>query len=204
VTKHRLHLYYCLGRRIRTELIILAALLLILGLIDLTNPIFGDAWWWLWIALLFVVLIWFYYALLTRRASIQVGSKMLRLQGPIIGVNISYGRVHSVTAGKLGQHHPVEKLKRSDRVVVKPLYHRTCAFVELNSTPSAFGRRRLWFSQLLFGTTRPGIICHVDDWMALSREIDIAREAWLTRNRRRPPRNSGTLAGRILAEDDLT
>jgi hypothetical protein len=97
------------------------------------------------------------------------------------------------------QHYDWEALKPGERAALGELHRQTCAFVELNSIPRGFGRRRLWFSRLLFGTSRAGLVLIVDDWMALSRDIEGARAhryAWQEGKRRA---DATRPAGRILS-----
>ncbi|RMG95264.1 MAG: hypothetical protein D6706_12475 [Chloroflexi bacterium] len=65
-----------------------------------------------------------------------------------------------------------------ERAVLRPYQHRVCLFVEFSSLPKGYGRYRLWFPRILFGTARPGLLLIVDDWMQLSRDIEVARTQW--------------------------
>lgn len=197
--QHRLLIFDQISRRVRRKLALLAILLLVIGIYDQFTEFLGDYWLAWWGAFLLVMALWVYYAIMMRRASIQVRDKFLRLQGPIIGYNISYGRIYSVTSGKMEQHFDYDEMRKKERAILKPYYHLTCLFIELKSYPRAFRWRRLWFPRILFGTNRNGVICHVEDWMALSRDIESARShrhARLQKDQR-----NQTLAGSILADD---
>ena len=82
--------------------------------------------------------------------------------------------------------------------MVEPFYHLTCVFVEMNSFPRAFTRRRLWFSRLLFSPMRPGLLIVVEDWMNLSRAIDKARNEWHEKRRSNEKGDKRSLAAQIL------
>jgi hypothetical protein len=168
---------------------------------DLATAFLGDIWYLLWVAEATVVALLVYYGLLMPRATIQVGPRRLRLQGPLYGFNISYRRIHSVTAANIGQHYSHNNMKHSERSLVKPFYHHTCVFVELKSYPKAFRWRRLWFPRLLFGTSRSGLICQVSDWMKLSRDIESARSLRYAFNHRKRLGDARSPAARILAKD---
>ncbi|MGD2048682.1 MAG: hypothetical protein PVH03_04270 [Chloroflexota bacterium] len=178
---------------------LLALVMLAVGLYDQYTEWLGDYWLAWWAAFLLIMVLWVYFVVMMRRASIQVRDKFLRLQGPIVGYNISYGRIHSVTSGKMEQHFHFDELRKGEQAIIKPYYGLTCLFIELTSFPRSFRWRGLWFPRILFGTTRAGLICHVDDWMALSRDIESARSIRFANldNRRREK----TLAGEVLAED---
>jgi hypothetical protein len=171
------------------------------GIYDQQSAILGDEWLLWWIIMLVVGLIWTYYAILAPRASIQLHSNFIRLQGPFIGKNISYGRIYAVTPAHMSQHYAEDRLSRGEKAIVKPFLHTTCVFIELQNFPSSFKRRKLWFPRYLFGTNRKGILCCVEDWMALSRQIESARTGRQARNDPNWHQRRRTLVGHILAED---
>lgn len=189
------------SQRMRWKLTLLIVLMFALGIYDQFTSILGPNWLWIWLALLAVVVLWFYYAVMLRRAAIHIGPTYLRLQGPFHGRKISHDRIELVTPGKLDQHYSYKSLSPGERSALDPLYHRTCAFVELSSYPKAFKRRRWWFPRTLFGTRKMGLLCHVDDWMAFSQELESVRARHQARRGNPRVRTRMTLAGRILAED---
>lgn len=201
MNKHKLLIYSQMSLRIRRKLILIALIILALIAYDLATETLGDFWYLLWGAAAVVAALLVYYGLLMPKSTIQVGPRRLRLQGPLYGVNISYRRIHSVTAANIGQHYSQNNMKNSERSLVKPFYHHTCVFVELKSYPKAFRWRRFWFPRLLFGTSRKGIICQVPDWMKLSRDIESARSLRYAFNHQKRLGDARSPAARILAED---
>jgi len=199
--KHRLLIFEQISRRMRWRLGLLLLVLLLVGIYDQFTGYLGSLWPAWWAAILLVVAIFFYYAVLMRRASIQARPGTFRWQGPLVGYNISYGRIFSVASGNMEQHYSKDQLNRWERSVLKPFFHTTCVFIELNSYPPRLKRRRLWFPRIFFGPHRIGFICHVDDWMALSREIDTARGVRKEAQGQSHISRRQTLVGRILAED---
>ncbi len=199
--QHQLLIFNQMSRRVRRKLAFLALVLLAVGLYDQFTQFLGDYWLVWWAAFLLVMALWVYYAIMMRRASIQVRPKFIRLQGPLIGHNISYGRIHSVTSGKMEQHFPLDRLRRNERAILKPYYTNTCLFIELHSYPRTLKWRRLWFPRILFGTTRQGIICHIEDWMALSRDIESARSHRRAKLDALEGQREYSLARKVLAED---
>jgi len=71
----------------------------------------------------------------------------------------------------------------------------------LSSYPKSFRWRKLWFPRILFGTARRGLICYVEDWMALSRDIESARSHRYANIERNRHYEAGSLAKNVLAED---
>lgn len=198
---HRLLVFQQIGLRMRPILLVFGVILLAVGLYDQFTGYLGQYWYWWWLAIALLVILWSYYSLLMPRAAIKVKAKTLRLQGPIWGYNISYGRVYAITASKMDQQYPFDQLKGSERAILKPFYHKTCVFIELTSYPRALKWRRLWFPRYLFGANRMGLICHVEDWMALSRDLESSRANRQEVQEQTHITSRQTLVGRILAED---
>jgi hypothetical protein len=190
-----------MGRRMRWKLVLLAVLIVALGLYDQFTGVLGPNWFFLWLALIPVAILWLYYALLMPRAAIQVTPAYVRLQGPLYGRKLSFKRIQTISPGKLEQHYAYNDLTLGERPILKPLHQRTCTFVELSSYPKAFKWRRWWFPRTLFGTRKKGLLCYVDDWMALSRELESARARRLAETAETGLRRKMTPAAYILAED---
>ena len=202
VKKHRLLVFEVLSKRLRNKVLLLFLILLGIGIYDLITPILPDAlWFWFWVIIFLVFMLWFYYAFLVRRASIQARPKSLRLQGPLIAFNISYGRIYSVTSAQMGQHYPWESLKGREQGILEPIYNRTCVFIELRSYPKLFRWRNFWFPKYLFGTSRSGLVCVVNDWIALSRDVEAYRGNRYERVYNPDRDASRSLAAKVLAED---
>lgn len=202
VKKHRLILFEILSKRLRNKLLLLWLMLVVIGIYDFFNQVLDDAiWFYFWIVIGFVFMLWFYYAFLMPRASIQARPKSLRLQGPFYAYNISYGRIYSVTSAQMGQHYPFDDLKGGEQGVLEPLYNRTCVFIELKSFPKAFRWKLLWFPKFLFGTTREGIICVIEDWLELSRDVEAYRGNRYERVHNADKGEARSLAARVLFDD---
>lgn len=201
--KHRLLIYERISQRMRGKLLALALVLLAIGIYDLmVDPILGSLWFIVWLTVALVFMIWFYYAFLVRRASVQIRPDVLRLQGPILGVNISYGRIHSATTAHMAQHFHGGKLSSSERSLIEPFFNLTCLFIELNSYPKSLKYHRLWFSKFTFSTSRPGLVCVVKDWMTLSRDVEAARAARQEKATRPRRARTRSLAAQVLELGD--
>lgn len=199
VKKHRLLLYQRLSGRVRGVLLLIVILLAGLVAYDLlVAPVLGSLWYMAPVGLAAAFTLWYYYAVLMRRAALQVRPDMLRLQGPLVGMNISYGRIHSVTPTLMSQQYPREQLSNHEQALLSAFTGHTCVLVELRSMPKGYERRRLWFHRLLFGEARPGLLLLVEDWMALTQDIDGAHVAWQERRKQHGRADHRSPAARVL------
>ena len=199
MSKFKLLIYQELSRRMRGKLLWSGAILVALGVYDLfVQPVFGNAWYAVWAAAAAAGLLWLYYGLLVRRTALYVRPDSLILRGPLRKVKISYGRIDTATTTKMAKHFPREELKGQEWAMVEPFHHLTCIFVEMNSFPRAFTRRRLWFPRILFSPVRPGLLIVVEDWMNLSRAIDKARNEWHEKRRGEQQGDKRSPAAQIL------
>lgn len=197
---HKLLLYELASRRVRNKLLLLWLLLLLLASYDtFISPLFGDYWFVMWVAVAALVLLWVYYAFFVRRGALIITPNYLILQGPLNQVRLSYGRVTSVTSSHLSQHFDLETLKGRERFMVEPLYQYTCGFIELYSFPKKLSpKKRKRFPRFLFSPRRLGLLLVVDDWMKLSRDVEIARQKWREANNVGEKEDTRSLAARIL------
>jgi extradiol dioxygenase family protein len=71
---------------------------------------------------------------------------------------------------------------------------QTCLHIELSSYPKSYKYRRFWYSRFLFSEVKPGMLLVVDDWMALSRQLEVARSRWHEENKARRQGDQRSLA----------
>jgi hypothetical protein len=198
--KHRLLVYQWLGHRYRGLLLLLWVLLLVLAVYDFNvRPIFDDTVWPMaWVALGASLILWFYYGLLIRRATVTVQPRVLLVQGPLRSIRISYSRITAVTSTQLVRHHAPKQYKGPERIMLEALGGQTCLHIELKSYPKQYQQRRFWFSRFLFSDIRPGLLLVVEDWMALSRQLEVARSQWHESNKASRQGDKRSLAARVL------
>jgi hypothetical protein len=202
MTKHKLLVYQLLSQRYRALYFWLWLVLLILAIYDFTTqPIFGDAWPLVWVAWGLTLLFWFYYGPLMRRASVQLQPRSLVVQGPLRAMRISYGRITTVTSSQLFRHYDAKQFKGRDLTIIETIGANTCVHVELNSFPRQYQQRRRWFHRFLFSERRPGLLLVVDDWMALSRQLETARGRWHDQHKASRQEDKRSLAARILDQE---
>lgn len=198
--KHKLLLYEFASQRMRNKLLLLWLVLLALALYDqYVTRVLGEFWFVVWLLIPLLATLWVYYAFLLRRVALIVTPKYLLLQGPLVHVKISYGRIASVTSSHMSQHYDGKTLKGRERFVVDPLYEYACGFIELYSFPKGLSKKqRRRFSRFLFSPRRPGLLLVVNDWMKLSRDIEVARQKWQEARGLQQKEDTRSLAARIL------
>lgn len=198
--KHKLLLYEFASRRLRQKVLLLWLILLALALYDsFITPVMGEYWFVLWFLITALLGFWIYYAFLVRRAALILTPNYMILQGPLAAAKISYGRVAAVTSTHMAQHYDPQSLKGREHFVVDPLYEYTCGFVELFSFPKTLDKkRRRRFSRFLFSPRKPGLLLVVDDWMKLSRDVEVARQRWREAHEMAQKEDSRSLVARIL------
>jgi len=141
-----------------------------------------------------VFLIILAYAYLARSlAWVQCRSGHLRIQTPIYPLAISYIRIKGVRPQRMAQVFNPAEQKTSQRSWLQPYWGRTVVVVEITNYPLSKTWLRFWFSPYLFTPNATGFVFLVEDWMALSRQIDDSRASW---EMRRAERRAELQAGR--------
>jgi hypothetical protein len=120
---------------------------------------------------------------------VQCRPDHLRIQTPILRLAVSYQRVHTVRPVKFGDQYPSEKQRWSQRRFLEPLFGMTGVAVSVRSYPISLAWLKVWLNDYMFTRDAPGFLFLVNDWMTLSREIDVFRDRW--RERQAPATHSG-------------
>jgi hypothetical protein len=121
-----------------------------------------------------------------RRAWVQCRSNHLRIQTPIYPLVVSYGRIKEVLPRPFSQVFKPSEEKAARRNWLNPYWGQTALVVRLSKYPVRRAWLRLWFSAYLLTPDAPdGFVFLVDDWMALSRQVDDFRTAWGARRSRK-------------------
>jgi hypothetical protein len=130
------------------------------------------------------------YALLARRmAWVQCRSKHLRIQTPFYPLVISYGRIKAVRPADFHKIFSPFEEKAARRQWLRPYWSKTALVVELSQYPLSKTWLRLWLSPYLLSPDPPGFVFVVEDWMALSRQLDDFRNRWEARRAARRQRD---------------
>lgn len=113
-----------------------------------------------------------------RLAWVECRPSHLRIQTPIYPLAISYGRIKEVLPRTFAQIHDPSEEKAARREWLSPYWGMTVIVVRLSKYPVKRSWLRLWFSPYLMTPKAPGFVFPVEDWMALSRQIDDFRSTW--------------------------
>lgn len=139
---------------------------------------------WLLYSAGFCLLLWAGLFIMRGRAFVQCRPDSLRIQTPLLRLAISYGRINTVRPVVVKDMHPPSRLRRSQRRFLEPLFGLTAVGVTVSSYPMRLGWLRLLLGQYMFTRDAPGFLFVVDDWMTLSRQIDVFRDQWRDRKSR--------------------
>jgi hypothetical protein len=127
----------------------------------------------------FVSLIILVYAYLARGlAWVQCRPNHLRIQTPLYPLVVSYGRIKGVRPDTFRQVFSPSREKAARQRWLRPYWGRTTLVVELSKYPFSKTWLRLWFSPYLLAPDVTGLVFLVEDWMALSRQLDQFRADW--------------------------
>lgn len=119
------------------------------------------------------------YAYLARRmAWVQCRQNQLYIQTPLHPLSVSYGRFKGVRPTTFAQVFDPAKEKGTRQAWLRPYWNRTVIVVEISNYPLPKTWMRLWFSRYLLLPNSNGFVFLVDDWMALSRQLDDSRANW--------------------------
>ncbi|MCP4536957.1 MAG: hypothetical protein GY832_07400 [Chloroflexi bacterium] len=112
------------------------------------------------------------------RAWVQCRANHLRIQTPLYPLVISYGRIKEVLPRPFSQVFDPSKEKSARRNWLSPYWGQTALVIKVSKYPIRKAWLRLWFSNYLLSSDTPGFVFLVDDWMALSRQVDDFRTTW--------------------------
>jgi len=122
------------------------------------------------------------YAYVARRlAWVQCRPNHLRIQTPFYPLVVSYSRIKGVRPKTFAQVFDPAGERAARRRWLRPYWGRTVLVVELSGYPFSKMWLRLWFSPYLLAPDVAGFVFLVEDWMALSRQLDEFRVAWTMR-----------------------
>ena len=135
-----------------------------------------------------VILVYTYLA--RRLAWVQCRSDHLHIQTPFYPLVVSYGRIRMVRPNNFSQVFDPRKEKEARLRWLHPYWGKTVLVVELSRYPFSRAWLRLWLSPYLLTPNDSGFVFLVEDWMALSRQLDEYRNAWVMHRAERRQRAS--------------
>ncbi len=118
----------------------------------------------------------------------------LRLVTPFLRLQISYRRIRSVHPTNFSKLFPPHEGSWAQEQFLEPFFGMTAVVVDLTSYPLNRWLLRLFLARQMLMRQNPGFVFLVDNWMALSNEIDTSIEAW--RRSRQPKRKLVTPFGK--------
>ena len=134
-------------------------------------------------AVALVVLAYIYLA--RRLAWVQCKPNHLRIQTPVYPLVVSYSRVKGTRPQPFSQVFDPAAEKKARRRWLRPYWGKTTLVVDLSRYPVSRTWLRLWFTPYLLAPDASGFVFLVEDWMALSRQLDDFRSAWRMRRKAR-------------------
>lgn len=141
------------------------------------------------------------FAFIVRKSAyVQAASDHLKLVTPFYRVNISYQRMRSLHPALIMRIFPAGKQGWAENNYLEPFSNFTALILELNSYPLNPRLLRLFFPRQIFSPYSRGLVLLVDDWMALSTEVDSLSGTWLqlrasNKSKQNPSYNLGS--GRV-------
>jgi len=133
-----------------------------------------------------VALVLLVYTFLARRlAWVQCRPDHLRIQTPFYPLAVSYSRIKQVRPNTFNKIFDPTKEKEARQRWLLPYWAKTVVVVELSKYPVSRSWLRLWFNPYMLSPDFVGFVFLVEDWMALSRQVDEFRNAWAMRRAER-------------------
>ncbi|MGF1506117.1 MAG: hypothetical protein GYB64_15905 [Chloroflexi bacterium] len=183
--KHRLIVYYRLGKRLRTTpilIILMVTLLLALGWLAQSGLVEAeglDLLMTMWsqrlllgIIIAACLLIVFVTILISRTSYVQAREKTLRVKAGLYRMDVAYKRIRQIRLVQVGAQYPLEKLRGRDRALISPLEGFSATAVDMKSWPiKPTLLRRLW-SRFMFTTEGDALMLVVEDALDLNRDIE--------------------------------
>jgi hypothetical protein len=118
------------------------------------------------------------FALFARNmGSIQARQDHIRISTPFLRLKIGYKRIKAVRPAVFGALFPPESSGWGTRHFLEPYYPKTALVIELSSLPLSRSFLKLFLSPQMFQPRTNNLIFLVDDWMALSTEIESRRHS---------------------------
>lgn len=118
------------------------------------------------------------FALIARQmGSIQARQDHIRIVTPFLRLKIGYKRIKAVRPAVFGALYPPQSTSWGTRHFLEPFYPKTALIIELSSLPMSRAFLKLFLAPQMFQDKTNNLIFLVDDWMALSTEIESRRHS---------------------------
>ncbi len=125
------------------------------------------------------------YTLRASRAHVQCYTRHFVVRTPLLPLTVSYARVERVRPVEFKTIYDPQEEKEALRRLYFNLWGKTVIVVNLTAYPLPLWWLRLWVHPYMLHPKEKALIFPVDDWMALSRQLDTRWMEWRERRRRR-------------------
>ena len=126
-----------------------------------------------------IVLAFSVFAFLARKMGyVQAYPDHLRIVTPFLLLKISYRRLINSYPSEFFRLFPPTKTHWAEHRFLEPFYERTALVVEVSQYPIKPSLLRLFLLPQMFLPQSRALVLVVQDWMALSTEIDSALGSW--------------------------
>ncbi|MBN2002528.1 MAG: hypothetical protein JXA21_04160 [Anaerolineae bacterium] len=125
------------------------------------------------------------YALLAHRARITLHKQHFVIHTPFYPIGFSYARIFMTRPVMFSAIFPPENEKRARWRMYQSIWGRTVVAIDLKAFPMPRWWLELWLHPYLLHPHEKTLILPIEDWMALSRQIEDHRVS-MRENRRRP------------------
>jgi hypothetical protein len=131
-----------------------------------------------------VALLLYVYALAAPRLTyVECRPTHLLLSTPLYRLAVSYARIRTTRPVLFS----LEGVRGSRRWLAAPFAGQTALAVDLRAYPVSRRFLRLWLNEFVVPDDLLGLLLLTPDWMALSRDIEVARTHWKESQRRARP-----------------
>ncbi len=125
-----------------------------------------------------------FYVLLARRAHVSCAKNKFVIHTPLYPVAFSYGRITMIRPTEFNTIYPPQEEKSSRRRMYAHLWAKTALVVDVRGFPLPLRWLKLWFHPYLLHPKEQALVLLVEDWMALSLQLETRSSEWRERRRR--------------------
>ncbi len=129
------------------------------------------------------------YILLARRARVTCSKSKFVIHTPLYPVAFSYGRITMIRPVEFNMIFSPREEKSTRQRMYARLWGKTALVINIRGFPLPLGWLKLWFHPYLLHPKEKALVLLVEDWMALSIQLETRSTEWRERRRRiREPR----------------
>ncbi|HNT74839.1 MAG TPA: hypothetical protein PKH77_07455 [Anaerolineae bacterium] len=115
------------------------------------------------------------YTIIARQANITCKSNRFVVHTPFYPVAFSYHRIEMIRPMLFNNIFPPQQEKRARLQMYYKLWGQTVIVISLNDYPLPRWWMKFWFHPYLLHPQERALVLPVDDWMGLSRQLEVQR-----------------------------